>query len=1524
MKIYILLNDRIVPFQLPKNVEGSFLLDYTINNKKNELVTIEAIDNQWVAYSNDDIKLFSNNSIVDKMILQSNMFYQLLVYGNEIIYIYTFDSFNDKFLVKMVPDNSTLSIGSNNQSDIVFSLCRDKQVELKFQNGRFYYSNVDVTIPIYVNLIKKNECFLNNFDVIFILGIKIIVVGHFLFIFDPNSSILYYSNKFLNPVYEKIISDFDVKGRTYKDFYSDDDYFARSPIFQYKLEKSVFEIAQPPSTQRNKSGSVFMQVIPSVAMSLSSLLSFYFVIRKYNSGETDKESFITSLVMCVLMLFTGVFWPFIQNGYEKIIDTITISKNRRLYKKYLKKKKESINAVRTKTQIGLKDLYIDLEECVKAINQRTPYLFSNTIDSDRFLSIKLGLGTVLFDAKFNYSKPEFSLVQNKLYDEIDKMVDEVKYLNDVPITVSLRDNNILAFLNRETVYKYDYMKYILLQLVTLHSFSELKIVMLVDEIGESEFSYFKNVNHCWDDSMSIHFFSSNIDDGRDISTYLESIFMSRINDKNVENMNSPHYLIVCDSIKMYRELNIIKDVLETNKKCGFSLVIFDDKLSNIPGKCIHFVNYGVDEGTCFETVMEDNNVKKFVPDFETKNSLVDYSKAFLTLSNIPMKIENNSSKDLPTKLGFLEMFGVGKVELLNAENRWKNSDIVNTLATPVGVDTNGNIVNLDLHEKRHGPHGLIAGMTGSGKSEFIITYILSLAVNYSPEEVQFVLIDYKGGGLAGAFENRQKNIRLPHLAGTITNLDKSEMHRTLASIQSELQRRQLVFNQVKEQLDTGTIDIYKYQQLYRDGKITEPMSHLFIISDEFAELKAQQPDFMDELVSAARIGRSLGIHLILATQKPSGVVDDQIWSNSKFKVCCKVQTVADSQEMLGKPDAASLKDSGRFYLQVGYDIYYILGQSAYSGSKYVPSNKIVSNIDNSVNLLNNIGEVLDTVEVEDDVLDGVNDVDYGEELTNVLKYLISVAESKGLKAKRLWLDNIPDHIYLEDIKEKYKDKFVIEKGILNPIIGEYDNPEKQKQGVVTLPITLGGNCFIGGVSGSGKSTLLSTIILSTIITHTTNEVNFYIIDFGNEKLKRFEKAPQVGNVLTIDNSDKILVLLNRVISEIKYRKKVLSKSGLDYINYVKLNKTPYLPNYVLIINGFDSFKDQFEDFVDDKFLSIIRDCTKYGITVIISAISTMAVTGTQFDQFSQRIALKFTDSSDYTELFDTKLIPKDNPGRGLIKIEDQVYQFQTSLIVQEENLEKTLNQLFERLSTITTKVAGVPIMPDIITTDQFLDKISDLSMVPIGYNLDTIETSYFNFNNLINVIIASKYKYLNNFVQSVSLLISNIPKTKVILLDGNKRFKTSPTEKVKYYDSGFSKLLKFLYDNMKKFDSNSQNKVVIFISGYENIQAHLKEYYEKNNIEDGVTLENLISFSDGKSLYRFVICGTYTNSDKFENESWYNVLPKKTGIVLFTSFDDQELINSKKLDNEYSLNLDETNAFVVRNNSKEIISYISD
>ena len=298
---------------------------------------------------------------------------------------------------------------------------------------------------------------------------------------------------------------------------------------------------------------------------------------------------------------------------------------------------------------------------------------------------------------------------------------------------------------------------------------------------------------------------------------------------------------------------------------------------------------------------------------------------------------------IPENITFFELYGIERPEELQVKARWAKNHSEKSLAVPLGVRGKEDYVCLNLHEKAHGPHGLVAGTTGSGKSEIVQSYILSLAVNFHPYEVGFLLIDYKGGGMASLFE------KLPHLLGTITNLDGSESMRALVSIKSEMARRQRIFNEY------GVNHINGYNRLFREGKAQEPLPHLFLISDEFAELKKEQPEFMKELVSAVRIGRSLGIHLILATQKPTGVVDDQIWSNSKFKLALKVQDEADSKGILKTPDAAHIVQPGRAYLQVGNNEIYELFQSAWSGAAYKQKSES-DEIDDRIYLINDLGQ----------------------------------------------------------------------------------------------------------------------------------------------------------------------------------------------------------------------------------------------------------------------------------------------------------------------------------------------------------------------------------------------------------------------------------------------------------------------------------------------------------------------------------------------------------------------------------------
>lgn len=258
------------------------------------------------------------------------------------------------------------------------------------------------------------------------------------------------------------------------------------------------------------------------------------------------------------------------------------------------------------------------------------------------------------------------------------------------------------------------------------------------------------------------------------------------------------------------------------------------------------------------------------------------------------------------------------------EQKWtesKSAEKADWLEVTIGVVSGNRPRPMHLEAKKDGVHGLIAGGTGSGKSELLMTLIVDLALRYDPSILNFVLVDYKGGGAFKPFEH------LPHCVDIITNLNKAAVKRMFTAINAEMQRRQAL------NANTGTKDIVDYRS--RGLHLTHtPYPHLFIIIDEYAEMITDNPEFRDELDSITRVGRAQGVNLLLASQRPTGV-SDQMRANIKFRICLRVEGVDTSREMLRRGDAAFLPSGmpGRGYIQVGNENIELI-QVAYTGETY--------------------------------------------------------------------------------------------------------------------------------------------------------------------------------------------------------------------------------------------------------------------------------------------------------------------------------------------------------------------------------------------------------------------------------------------------------------------------------------------------------------------------------------------------------------------------------------------------------------
>ncbi len=1509
MKIYLYYQNQINVFFLPESISGSYSFDPD-ENETSKLINVDAKDGKWVLFKTNEAKLVNGNSYLDEINMEINKFY-IIQRDNTNYLIYT--SARDEKNIKIYNyDNKiNLSIGGQEQS-IQYNCPYTPDFNLKITN-----QNNQLTLQykqgyVYINKSKLNSqsYFIRNGDEVELLGAKLLFLNKMVIVIaDPQLLQINQSVSGLietNLTASEQLEDIEVKD---KELYDENSYFSKSPRLRRIIEEKEIELSQPPQQEKNNQElPAILTAGPMITMGLASAMTMTTTITQLASGTVDLKNVWPQLLTGLTMLISTILWPFLTRHYNKKIKEKRNKELNDKYEKYLAEKKEELENERNLQAEIIKENVISLDQCLENLKHRGLNFWDKRIDQSDFLVVRIGVGDELLKVKINYPEEGFSADEDELKKRVEVLVDEYKYINNVPIGYSLYENNITAVMG-ESVKTHYFMNNILLQLLTFYSYDDLKIVVFTNEKNEKYWDYIKYLNHNATNDSSFRFFATNEENASYVSDMLKQELNNRLGQSGEDkqaSLQKPYYLIIIDDLEVVKKTNLVEEISELKNNLGFSMIIMENKISKLPSLCNNFINIGDKKSGVLKNSYEKQEQMVFIDEVNYKINMMEIAKV---LANIPIEISSGEDQygELPDAITFLEMAKVGKVEQLNIMNRWDTNDSTSNLKAEVGVGPDGKLMYLDLHEKAHGPHGLIAGMTGSGKSEFIITWILSLSMNFSPEDVAFILIDYKGGGLAFAFENQTTGTRLPHLTGTITNLDKAEINRTLVSIDSEVKRRQKIFNEARDKLGESTIDIYKYQGFFHAGKLDEPLPHLFIVCDEFAELKAQQPDFMDNLISVARIGRSLGVHLILATQKPSGVVNDQIWSNTKFRVCLKVQDASDSNEMLKRPDAASLKQTGRFYLQVGYDEYFALGQSGWCGAKYYPSDVIQKTVDKSVNIIDESGISIKNIQSGGDNKKGEAE---GEQLSAIMNEIIKIAKQSNRFAKRLWLENIPAVITIDQTIEKYK--LNIDNKDFNLVIGEYDAPEKQEQYPLVYNLLNDGSTNIISTDSQEYEELVTTILYNVIKNYQPTEVSYYIIDYGSQNFQKFNKDPHCGGVVTPGDNESLPNLIKLIREEQKERKKILAEFGGEYIDYIKDNPGK-MPVMIVILNNYESISES-NDTLYDILGELLRDSDRYGIVYII----TSSLTNSLPDRFKQLIpctfALKLKDSADYKFLFNAKdkVEPRDIFGRGIC-FNEKLHEFQTAFISNERTEEaKILLDMFTELNNKGLEPAlKIPTLPEQVLLKDVSAKMKGIKRIPIGIEKGTLITRTFNLTAEIGkLVLSSKMKYLKSFINSfLDELI--VTKENLIIIDSisdNQKL----TEKTKNYinksyDQSIDKIIEFL----EKSKEIKEKNTVIVINSVGKLLGKL---------EDTNKISELFNKCQEVGNAFIVIFDEPSKISDLTYEEWFKKIDVSEGLYIGPGVEDQNILKvsnysrelSQKLPNNYGFYISEGNYNIIK------------
>lgn len=1217
---------------------------------------------------------------------------------------------------KVFTRKNNVFIGDDNTADLVIPNSRVKLL-IKDENiivESFKQSNsAEHKNKIFLNqmLIKDGKYKLDNGSIILLPDsrIKLIIGEKYIKVFGEN----YSSNLLATDIYSNRPPQFPK--------------YKRSPRIVKRIKDDTIKVNTPLPNDYNNKNSLLQIILPPLGMLVVTIAMSLFINRGMYMLFSAAATGMTTIFSVIRFVQDKKENKEIKKTRKKVLADYLLKKRKEIYTKW-KNEKDAYEYN-----------YPTLDKIEEMVNNYSNRIYERTSIDDDFLTISIGhyIGNTNFKIENNID--ELALKSDEFVEDSKKL--KRKYsMMDKPQIINIK-NAHLGLVGEKSVI-HEQLKNYVAQLTFEQSYHDLEFIAIYDERYDNDFKWMR-----WFKHFTIHSINSNglINGERQrdqVMTSMQQIFKERkqkLEENKKEARFLPHYVFIIDEPKLIMDHSIMEYLgSDLGNELGFSLIYTSNQQANLPeniGTVVMLENSK--EATLLIEEKEYKN--RAIELYETQN--VNFE---MIARNLGVLIhEQGISNNIPESITFLDMYGVKTPDELGISTRWANNNSSKTLAVPLGVRGDNDIVDLNLHEKAHGPHGLVAGTTGSGKSEIVQSYILSLAINFNPNEVGFLLIDYKGGGMANLFK------KLPHLMGTITNLDGSESMRALYSIKSELKRRESIFR------EHNVNHINAYNDLFKNGKALEPIPHLFIISDEFAELKKEQPDFMKELVSTARVGRSLGVHLILATQKPSGVVDDQIWSNSKFKLCLKVQNESDSNEVLHTADAANITQTGRAILQVGNNEIYEMFQSAWSGAKYMPTVDKDVSVDNRVYLINEYGQgnllnqdlrgSIEEQQSNKTQLEAIVDYIYNLYETQLAKATTQIMESSldelskkkllsNLIVRRPWLPSLENKIVNPIIsnfegglitKNENSDNSNHEDKPINNIdyygrntvnlevsYGIVDIPERQSQDEYKLDLAKHGNVVNITSSGYGKSVMLANVALQLAVQNSVQNLNLYILDFGNNALVALKGLPHVAEHIMIDEEEKFTKFRELMVEEIKQRKRSFAKTMAQ--NFVVYNENAIqqgeepLKAIVILVDNYDVIKEMgFE--MEDYFTKLTRDGVGLGIYTIIAANRENSIRYATLNNFKTKIAgFNFDFNEVKAFIGRSKYTLPEIKGRAMVKVGEEVEVMQmytpVDFVDDVDYGKKFIAKVNEiKKANPNMEAPHIPILPEDLMYNEFMN-----------------------------------------------------------------------------------------------------------------------------------------------------------------------------------------------------------------------------
>lgn len=705
----------------------------------------------------------------------------------------------------------------------------------------------------------------------------------------------------------------------------------------------------------------------------------------------------------------------------------------------------------------------------------------------------------------------------------------------------------------------------------------------------------------------------------------------------------PKILVVLDGARLLRRIPGMPQILAAARRAGVYSVCIDESERLLPEECAVVASWDAEQPG--RVTLRGSGSEALGPVLADQVSPAWADRMARALAPVRDVSRDDPDAAIPAAARLLDLIGMPDPDAGAIAAGWGRLGAGTTV--PIGIGADGPF-SVDL--RADGPHGLIAGTTGAGKSELLQTIIASLAVANRPDSMTFVLIDYKGGS---AFKDCA---RLPHTVGMVSDLDGHLTQRALASLSAELKRREEVL------LHAGAKDIEDYWDTMRTRRDLAPLPRLVLIIDEFASLVTELPDFVTGLVGIAQRGRSLGVHLLLATQRPAGVVSADIRANTNLRIALRVTDAEESSDVIDAPEAAYIAKStpGRCYVRSGAAAP-VAVQSARIGGRRPGAGTVEASAQVIPVPWASLGRPVPVLArpAEDD---GTMVTD----LSVLVDAIAGAAAKLGVPEQPSpWLPPLAQVVTLDELAVAQAGA----PGELPPApYGLTDVPAEQAREPLTLDLAHGGHLVVAGAARSGRSTVLRTIAGSVAAHASPADVHIYAIDCGTGALLPLTGLPHCGAVVTRDQTDRLERLLGKLRGEITRRQQLLAAGGFAGLAEQRAHESgDKLPWMLLLVDWWEGLVAAYEQYDYGRLIDALLQTLREGAAVGLRAVVTTdraALLGQPGTVFGQRMLLRLADKSDATlaGVSERSMPSHQPPGRVILEAASDPLEAQIAML----------------------------------------------------------------------------------------------------------------------------------------------------------------------------------------------------------------------------------------------------------------------